>query len=128
MKQIEVVAAIFENDQGKYYCARRKPGGELSMKWEFPGGKIEPGESHEQALIREIKEELNLTIALKDYCMTVKHQYSTFFLIMHAYKADIIEGKIILLEHIEQRWLNKKELLSLDWAEADMPIVHKLMK
>jgi 8-oxo-dGTP diphosphatase len=128
MKKIEVVAAVFENEQGEYYCARRKPGGELSMKWEFPGGKIESGESHEQALIREIKEELNLTIEIKTYFMTVKHQYKTFFLTMHIYKANIIEGKITLLEHIEQKWLNKKELLLLDWADADIPIVNKLLE
>ena len=128
MKQIEVVAAVFENEQGEYYCARRKPGGELSMKWEFPGGKIESGESQKQALVREIKEELNLMIEINDFIMTVEHQYTSFHLTMHVYKVDIVEGRMILREHIDQKWLKREELLSLDWAAADIPIVYKLME
>lgn len=128
MKQIEVVAAIFENEEGKFFCARRKPGGELSMKWEFPGGKIEHGESHEQALVREINEELKLNIDVTDYFMTVEHQYHSFHLTMHAYKAKVIDGTFILTEHTGHKWLKKEELLTLDWAAADIPIVQKLMQ
>ena len=128
MKKIEVVAAIFKNSENKYYCARRKPGGELSMKWEFPGGKIETGESHEQALIREIKEELKLDIKVGEHCLTVEHQYNSFHLTMHAYFASIVGGDLTLTEHTGQKWLTKDELLSLDWAAADIPIVQKLIK
>jgi 8-oxo-dGTP diphosphatase len=128
MKKIEVVAAIFKNSENEYYCARRKPGGELSMKWEFPGGKIEAGESHKQALTREIKEELKLDIKVGEHCLTVEHQYSSFHLTMHAYFATITGGELTLTEHTGQKWLAKEELLSLDWAAADVPIVQKLIK
>lgn len=128
MKRIEVVAAVFENEHGEFYCARRKPGGELSMKWEFPGGKIEKGESHKEALVREIKEELRLDIKVTEFLMTVEHQYSSFHLTMHVYKAKILKGNFILTEHTGQRWLGKDKLLSLDWAAADIPVVHRLMQ
>lgn len=128
MKYVEVVAAVFQNEEGHFYCARRKDEGPLALKWEFPGGKIEAGETHQEALIREIKEELNTDIKLNDFIMTVKHQYKNFHLTMHAYYATIINGSLTQNEHTGAKWLSKAELDQLDWAEADIPIVKVLMK
>ena len=126
MKYIEVVAAVIINHRNQIFCARRKDQGELALKWEFPGGKIEQHESYEEALVREIKEEFSTTIKVKDFIMTVKHQYRGFHLTMHAFYAEVIEGSLTLNEHTDSKWLSKNELYDLDWAEADLPIVHAL--
>lgn len=128
MKKIEVVAAVFTNERGEFYCARRKDEGPLALKWEFPGGKIEAGETHQEALVREIKEELSTDILVNDYIMTVNHQYEFFHLTMHAYHATIINGSLTQNEHTGAKWLSKDQLDQLDWAEADLPIVDLLMK
>lgn len=126
MKKIEVVAAIIlENN--KIYCARRADIGEVGLKWEFPGGKVEKGEVAESALVREIKEELNATVEVDKYFMTVEHQYNTFFITLHSYLCTIKEGTLRRNEHVEDKWLKIDELNCLDWAEADKPIVEKLM-
>ncbi len=128
MKYIEVVAAVFKNSDNKIFCARRRNDGELALKWEFPGGKIEVGETHEIALKREIKEELDTEIVVNKFITTVSHQYKSFHLTMHAYYASIIKGALTLSEHTDSKWLNKEDLSKLDWAEADIPIVKILMK
>lgn len=125
MKHVEVVAAIIFED-GKVFCAQRKDIGEIAKKWEFPGGKIESGETREVALAREIREELNIDIEIGDLITTVNHQYNTFSITMHAYQAKIISGTIQLNDHIDLHWLSKNELYSLDWAAADIPIVEKV--
>lgn len=125
MKHIEVVAAIFIKED-KIFCAQRANKGPLALKWEFPGGKVEEGENHSDALKREILEELDTVIEVKDYCMTVKHQYETFHLTMHAYFCEVIMGDLELKEHVASCWLNVEKLDSLDWAAADIPIVEKL--
>ena len=128
MKQIEVVAAIiqFEN---KFLCVQR---GEdkydyISLKYEFPGGKIEPGESLNQALEREIKEELQYDICVKEKFLTVEHQYPDFQLKMYSYLCSAVHTNLTLTEHINYRWLEVNQLDELDWAAADIPIVEKLM-
>lgn len=128
MRKIIVVAAIIRNDQNQIFCARRKDFGELALKWEFPGGKIELGETHQEALIREIKEELELDITVQDQFITITHQYNTFHITMYNYYCTITRGKLVLNEHIEYKWLDLNELSSLDWAEADIPIVNELVK
>ena len=128
MKHYEVVAAVFTDEQDRIYCARRKNDGELASKWEFPGGKIEAGETSEEALIREIKEELSADIEVLDYITTVNHQYTSFKLTMHAYYTKIKKGNLVLSEHTGEKWLKRKDLLTLDWAPADIPIVEILMK
>jgi 8-oxo-dGTP diphosphatase len=128
MKNIEVVAAVITNDKNEIFCARRKDEGELALKWEFPGGKIEVGESNQVALIREIREELSTKIKVKDFIMTVKHQYNSFHLTMHAYYAEVVSGNLTLNEHTSSTWLKPEELLSVDWAPADLPIVYCLLK
>ena len=128
MKQIEVVAAIiqFEN---KFLCVQRGEGkyDYISLKYEFPGGKIEPGESLNQALEREIKEELQYDICVKEKFLTVEHQYPDFQLKMHSYLCSAVHTNLTLTEHINYRWLEINQLDELDWAAADIPIVEKLM-
>jgi len=127
MKKIEVVAAVLINKENKIFCAQRKDAGELALKWEFPGGKIEPGESHKEALTREIEEELSTKITLTKFIMTIKHQYKTFHLTMHAYYCKVINGNLTLNEHKNSKWVAKEDLLQLDLAAADIPIVKKII-
>ncbi len=129
MKTIEVVAAIILSD-GKILCLQR---GEnklsyISKKYEFPGGKIELGESKEQAVIREIDEELNLKIKPIKRFITVKHKYPDFNLVMHSFKCTCDSKKFTLTEHIDFKWMSIENLKSLDWADADTAIVNELIK
>lgn len=126
MKTIEVVAGIISNNN-KILCTQRKDVGELALKWEFPGGKIEKGESHQEALKRELEEELDIISLVGEYIMTVNHIYTSFNLIMHVYFIESFKGEITLKEHIDMKWLNTSDLRVLDWAEADIPIVDKLI-
>lgn len=125
MKKIEVVAAVILKDN-KVFSAQRADKGEVGLKWEFPGGKVEPGELGENAIIREIKEELDINILVSKYIMSTKHKYKSFEILMHAYLCEIDTGEIILKEHLDSRWLTIGELNSVDWAMADLPIVEKL--
>lgn len=127
MKRIEVVAAVLINNN-KVFCTKRKNSGELALKWEFPGGKIELNESHQEALTREIQEELNTKIKVGNFIMTVTYQYNSFFLTMHAYYCKVVKGDLSLNEHTDSVWLPKEELTKLDWAAADIPIVKKLIE
>jgi ATP adenylyltransferase len=121
----EVVAAVIEHE-GKLLCAQRKPGGDLPLTWEFPGGKVEPGETRLEALERELHEELGLRIHAGSFLMTVRHRYESFFITMHVYRARVIAGEPSLNEHAAIRWLKPDELYGLDWAPADMPVVELL--
>lgn len=94
----------------------------------IPGGKIELGETHQEALIREIKEELDTEIEVNDFLTTVNHQYKAFKLTMHAYYSKVIQGDLNLTEHVNSKWLDRSELDQLDWAEADIPIVKILRR
>lgn len=127
MNQIKVVSAIiiFNN---KVLCTQRPNAGEAALKWEFPGGKIEAFETPESAIIREIKEELDCDIHVKNFYMTVRYQYKTFHLTMYSYICTLLSDEIILREHINSCWLPINELHTLDWAPADIPIVEKLQK
>lgn len=128
MKKIEVVAAIIKHNN-EILCVQR-PESKLkyiSKKFEFPGGKIEEGESNKEALKRELIEELNISVEINDFFVTIVHQYPDFELTMHSYVVNIDARDITLNEHISQKWLSKNELKQLDWAAADLPIVEKLM-
>lgn len=126
-KHIEVVAAIIKKEN-KYFCAQRADNGELAKKWEFPGGKIEKNETPEQALKRELVEELNLDVDVKEHFLTVEHEYNSFTLTLHSYLCVAKNDDIVLLEHLDSKWLDKTNLDILDWAAADIPIVNKLME
>ncbi|VEU79906.1 (deoxy)nucleoside triphosphate pyrophosphohydrolase [Haploplasma axanthum] len=123
-KHIEVVAAVIKKDN-KYFCAQRKDSGELAKKWEFPGGKVEAGETPEQALKRELMEELEIDIKINKFIMTVEHEYNSFELTMHAFLCET-DKEIVLTEHLDSKWLLIDQLSDLDWAAADLPIVDKL--
>ena len=128
MKNIEVVAGIIKYEN-KILCVQR---GEsklqyISKKFEFPGGKIEQGETKENALIREIQEELDMKITIKNEYMTVEHQYPDFHLVMHTFTCNVNSIELKLNEHISYEWLCLNELKKLDWAAADIPIVDKLI-
>jgi len=128
MKHIEVVAAVILNNN-QYLCVQRNSSkyDYISYKYEFPGGKVEKNETNEEALIREIKEELNLEIQIEKYIITVDHTYPDFKISMHTYLCDSNNREITLNEHINQKWLRKEDLRNLDWAEADVPIVNYLI-
>ena len=128
MKKIEVVAGvIFWEDL--VLCVQR-PKNKLqyiSEKFEFPGGKIEEGESKEEALHRELLEELNILATIKSFFLTVVHEYPDFELTMHSFVCEVDSKDLTLHEHIDQKWLTIDELTNLDWAAADIPIVDKLL-
>lgn len=128
VKEITVVAAIIENDN-QILCVQR---GEnrydyISGKYEFPGGKLEIGETEEEALKREILEELELDIQIKEKYLIVNHVYPHFKIIMHSFLCSCTSRRVVLHEHQNLQWLKKKDLKVLDWAAADIPIVNKLM-
>lgn len=126
MKTIEVVAAIIYKD-GAYFATQRGYG-EFEGMWEFPGGKIEPGESRESALKREIQEELCVNISVEDFICTTDYDYPSFHLTMHCYLCSIESGEIELREHKSARWLIVDMLDSEEWLPADKEIVDKLNK
>lgn len=128
MNKIEVVAAIiyFKNE---ILCVQRQKNKlpYISEKFEFPGGKIEKNETNEEALKRELKEELNINVNIKSLFLTVVHEYPDFELTMHSYICEVKSKEIVLNEHIALEWLTLYELRNLDWAAADIPIVDKLI-
>lgn len=124
MKEIEVVAAIIHED-GKIFATQRGYG-EFAGGWEFPGGKLEKGESPEHALVREIQEELNTTIEVGELIETVEYDYPTFHLKMYCYLCQRVSGQLDLLEHSAAKWLTKETLTSIDWLPADIAVVEKL--
>ena len=123
----EVVCAVIAKDD-KIFCCQRGPKGECAFKWEFPGGKIEPGETEEEALVREIKEELNCNINIEKFITTINHEYKTFSLTMHVYLCSLKESVPILLEHKSSIWCDKDKLNELDFAEADYKFLDKIKK
>jgi 8-oxo-dGTP diphosphatase len=120
-----VVAAIIERD-GLILCARRGPGRALPGLWEFPGGKVEAGEGEREALVREIREELGVSIEVGEFVTEVDHDYGDFSLKLRAYRAAIRGGEAKATEHEELRWLPAGRLGELDWAAADLPVVAAL--
>ena len=128
MKKIEVVAAIIYFEDTILCVQRAKSKHEyISEKYEFPGGKIETGETKEAALKRELFEELAITTNIKSEFHTVVHQYPDFEITMYSFLCEVETKEIILHEHIDHRWLTIQELETLDWAAADIPIVSKLV-
>ncbi len=128
MKRIEVVAGIIFF-QDLILCVQR-PKNKLhyiSEKYEFPGGKIEEGETKKDALHRELYEELNISTNIKSSYLTVIHEYPDFELTMHSFICEVGSKELILTEHIDYKWLATSDLEKLDWAAADIPIVKQLV-
>ena len=121
MKIVKVVAAIIIHEN-KIFATQRGYG-EFKDGWEFPGGKIEPGETPQDALVREIKEELDIEIEVKDFLETVEYDYPTFHLSMDCFFCAIRSGDLVLKEHEAAKWLTVETLDSVDWLPADKGLV-----
>lgn len=124
MKTIKVVAAIIR-DKDRIFATQRGYG-EFKDGWEFPGGKIEEGETPENALIREIREELDTEISVGEKITCVEYDYPKFHLSMDCFWAEIVSGDLVLKEHEAAKWLSKEELDSVDWLPADLELIEKI--
>lgn len=121
MKTLEVVAAVI-TDNNKVFATQRGYGN-YKDKWEFPGGKVEAGEYPEEALVREIKEELDTFIKVEHFLCTVEYDYPEFHLTMHCYRCSVIEGQLVLKEHEAAKWLDMDDLWGVDWLPADVKVI-----
>ena len=126
MKKIEVVAAIIHDEKERIFATQRGYG-DFKDGWEFPGGKMEPGESPEEALKREILEELDTRIVVERLVQTVDFDYPKFHLTMHCFWCLVENGSLTLKEHEAARWLSKEQLESIDWLPADKVVVDELI-
>jgi 8-oxo-dGTP diphosphatase len=124
MKTLEVVAAIIKRDN--MILAVQRGYGEFVGAWEFPGGKIERDETDKQALIREIQEELAVSIKIQSFFMTIEYAYESFHLVMHCYICQISNGEINLIEHSNMRWLDADRLDEVSWLPADIAVVEAI--
>ena len=124
-KQIDVVGAVIVKD-GAVLCARRGPGGEMAGMWEFPGGKIEPGETPQEALVREIGEELRCVVTVGEQVAHTVHEYGFGIVALTTFSCELVSGDLQLTEHAELRWLAPDALFSLEWAPADVPAVERI--
>ena len=126
MKSIRVSAAVIHRD-GKIFATQRGYG-EYKGKWEFPGGKREEGESGEEALEREIREELDSKVKIEKLICTTDYDYPTFHLTMDVYLASLVEGKLTLLEHEDAKWVSLDSIDDLDWLPADWSVIDEIKK
>lgn len=125
-KIVHVVAAIIED--GDCIFATQRGYGEFKNGWEVPGGKIEPGETPQQALKREIKEELDAEITVGDLLTVVEHDYPTFHLSMQCFLCTVASGELVLKEHKAAKWLTRNQLNTVDWLPADLKVVEVYKK
>lgn len=124
MKTVEVVAAVIRHDN-KIFATQRGYG-EFKDGWEFPGGKIEAGETPQQALKREISEELDTLIKVGDLIMTIDYDYPNFHLKMHCFRCSVVSGNLVLKEHEAAKWLTVDELDSVGWLPADLELISRI--
>ena len=127
MKTITVVAAAIRNSKGEIFSTQRGYG-EYKDWWEFPGGKAEPGETLEQALKREIMEELDTEISVDSYITTIDYDYPSFHLSMDCFWCEVLRGDLVLKEHEAAKWLDKESLDSVAWLPADVTLIDKVKK
>ena len=127
-KHIEVVAAVLRN-KGDFLAVQRAPSklDYVSEKWEFPGGKVEAGETLVAAISRELDEELRIIVNEPKFLLTIEHSYPDFDITMHCFVIEVPTRELELTEHIDARWLAKERLWDVDWAAADVPAVEKLL-
>lgn len=125
MNTIEVVAAVIRKDD-KIFATQRGYG-EWKDWWEFPGGKMEPGETQEEALKREIREELSTDISVDEFLCTVEYDYPKFHLVMHCYMCSLLTDSLHLNEHEAAKWLGREELTSVKWLPADVEVIERLL-
>jgi 8-oxo-dGTP diphosphatase len=133
-KTVKVVAAMIfatrekDGKEERIVFATQRGYGEYKDGWEFPGGKVEDGETPQEALTREIKEELDTTINVGQYIGTIEYDYPTFHLSMDCFACVIVEGDLVLKEHEAAKWLSKETLYSVDWLPADVTILEEVEK
>ena len=128
MKTIEVVAAVMkgkDENQNKIFTTQRGYG-EFKGMWEFPGGKMEPNERREEALKREIREELSTEISICDFIQTIEYDYPNFHLTMHCFLCEVVSGDLTLIEHEDSKWLSVNELNCVEWLPADIGVLDKV--
>jgi 8-oxo-dGTP diphosphatase len=123
---MQIVSCAVIEKHGRILIARRKSGDHMAGKWEFPGGKIEPGETSEQCLKRELLEELGVEIAVDEFICSSSWKYDHATIKLLAFKATLISGELILHDHAEIRWVTSRELADYDFPEADVPIIRYL--
>lgn len=130
MKTIKVAATVICDSllEKKSIFATARGYGEFKGQWEFPGGKIEPGETEQQALVREIYEELATRISVGDFIGTVEYDYPTFHLSMDCFWCEVVDGELTLLEAEDAKWLSKNNLYSVQWLPADITLIEKIEK
>ena len=128
MKQVTTVAGVIENENGEILCTLRDLGKYeyVSYKWEFPGGKIEEGETKIETLARELMEELKIKVEIGDFYYQVEHDYPDFHLSMTLYKCKFLDQELKLMVHKDYKWLKPQDIMSLEWAKADLPVAQKI--
>ena len=127
MDEIHVVGAAIRSGD-RVMAAQRSAHMNSALKWEFPGGKIEKGESHQEALCREIQEELGLVVEVKEYIATGYSEVDGRRILLYIYEAEIKEGQLVLKEHAQVKWVEISRIMELDWAEADVPACEELQR
>lgn len=127
MKEIHVVGAAI-TDGTKILAAQRSEKMKEPLKWEFVGGKVEPGETHQQALVREVQEELGIHIQVGEHIATGTSESNGSRILLHVYRAQILKGQPQAAEHTQIRWVEASRLMELDWPEADLPACEKIVE
>ena len=130
MKQITTVAGVIRNEKGEVLCTLRDQGKYeyVSLKWEFPGGKVEEGETQQQTLTRELQEELEIEVKIGNFFYQVEHDYPDFHLSMAVYECELVSSELKMNVHKGIKWLAPSEMMTLDWAAADIPVAEKVYK